>query len=211
MDPDKFERGMREIEALMGLKNTHAQLFKQDLFTLSQQEDIELSDLTEAVYRAVSSGMLQTFTSSEHLVGAQRLLALVLHAHKLSTVVLNPYDLNLAIDTLTCVINSYGLLLSEMETVADQLLMLAKHSAAPPNELFSLLPTLLPLTGMIGFDRDFIFMRLIIWTQSGLPVSKAVSDMASIIRTSVGACQRSAKPDQKSLVRRVVRWVRRLR
>lgn len=170
-----FEDGLAKISTIADTTQLSINDIGNGVIDLSNKTGKSTSDLNEALYQAISSGVqtgdtLQFMdTSAKSAIGGFT-------------------DTETAVDGLTTVLNSYGLKSSEVTDISNQMMVAQNLGKTTFGELAQQMGNVTPIASALGVTTKELFSSLGVLTANGIQTREAVTGlkaaMGNIIKPS---------------------------
>ena len=169
----EVEKKWAEVTTLMPqLSKTATDKMLKEARRLSVEMGVEMGDVLEATYQAVSAG-----------VAPERAIKFLETATK--TAKAGVTDLTTAVDVLTSVINAYGLEIEQAEHLSDLLFTSIRLGKTRLEEIAPTLGRILPLANSLGVEFGQITAAIAALTVQGSPTAEAMTQIrASLVALS---------------------------
>lgn len=135
---------------------------KKSIIDLSNETGIGAADISEAAYQAISAGQ-----STEDAVG------FVERANVLARAGFT--DMTTATDTLTTVMNAYGMSANEVSKISDKLITTQNLGKTTVNELGASMGKVIPTAAMYGVNLDQLSAAYVTTTKNGIGTAEATT------------------------------------
>lgn len=170
-----FEDSMAKVSTIADTTKTPIDDLKVGIMELSSETGQSASELSEAMYQAISASV-DTEKSVEFLSTA------------VQAAVGGFTDNATAVDGLTSVLNSYGLEVEHVDEVANQMLITQNLGKTTFGELASSIGQVTPVAASLGVTTEELFSSLAVTTAQGLGTSESITAlkaaMSNIIKPS---------------------------
>lgn len=170
-----FEDSMAKVSTIADTTQVPIEDLKDGIMDLSSKTGQSADDLSEAMYQAMSASV-ETGDAVEFLDTAVK------------AAVGGFTDNATAVDGLTSVLNSYGMEASNVETIANQMLITQNLGKTTFGELASSIGQVTPIASSLGITTEELFSSLAATTAQGLGTSESITAlkaaMSNIIKPS---------------------------
>lgn len=170
-----FEDSMAKVSTIADTTQVPIEDLKDGIMDLSSKTGQSADDLSEAMYQAMSASV-ETGDAVEFLDTAVK------------AAVGGFTDNATAVDGLTSVLNAYGMEASNVESIANQMLITQNLGKTTFGELASSIGQVTPIASSLGITTDELFSSLAATTAQGLGTSESITAlkaaMSNIIKPS---------------------------
>ena len=170
-----FEDSMAKVSTIADTTQVPIEDLKDGIMDLSSKTGQSADDLSEAMYQAMSASV-ETGDAVEFLDTAVK------------AAVGGFTDNATAVDGLTSVLNSYGMEASNVESIANQMLITQNLGKTTFGELASSIGQVTPIASSLGITTEELFSSLAATTAQGLGTSESITAlkaaMSNIIKPS---------------------------
>lgn len=175
-----FEDSMAKVSTIADTTQVPIEDLKDGIMDLSSKTGQSADDLSEAMYQAMSASV-ETGDAVEFLDTAVK------------AAVGGFTDNATAVDGLTSVLNSYGMEASNVESIANQMLITQNLGKTTFGELASSIGQVTPIASSLGITTEELFSSLAATTAQGLGTSESITAlkaaMSNIIKPSKEAAE----------------------
>lgn len=175
-----FEDSMAKVSTIADTTQVPIEDLKDGIIDLSSKTGQSADDLSEAMYQAMSASV-ETGDAVEFLDTAVK------------AAVGGFTDNATAVDGLTSVLNSYGMEASNVESIANQMLITQNLGKTTFGELASSIGQVTPIAASLGITTEELFSSLAATTAQGLGTSESITAlkaaMSNIIKPSNEAAE----------------------
>ena len=175
-----FEDSMAKVSTIADTTQVPIEDLKDGIIDLSSKTGQSADDLSEAMYQAMSASV-ETGDAVEFLDTAVK------------AAVGGFTDNATAVDGLTSVLNSYGMEASNVESIANQMLITQNLGKTTFGELASSIGQVTPIAASLGITTEELFSSLAATTAQGLGTSESITAlkaaMSNIIKPSKEASE----------------------
>jgi len=167
-DLKTFQIGMRNVNTILNLSESHLNRMSKEVLTLGRTLGISGTNLTDALYQATSAGI-----DAAHAV---KFLGVAARAAKagLSTT-------EQAVDGLTTVLNAFHLSAKEAGRVADIMFQTVKLGKTTFGELSSSISIAASIAASAGISFEEVAAAIATLTKQGVPTSVAMTQIRQAI------------------------------
>lgn len=170
-----FEDSMAKVSTIADTTQVPIEDLKDGIMDLSSKTGQSADDLSEAMYQAMSASV-ETGDAVEFLDTAVK------------AAVGGFTDNATAVDGLTSVLNAYGMEASNVESIANQMLITQNLGKTTFGELASSIGQVTPIASSLGITTEELFSSLAATTAQGLGTSESITAlkaaMSNIIKPS---------------------------
>lgn len=170
-----FEDSMAKVSTIADTTQVPIEDLKDEIMDLSSKTGQSADDLSEAMYQAMSASV-ETGDAVEFLDTAVK------------AAVGGFTDNATAVDGLTSVLNAYGMEASNVESIANQMLITQNLGKTTFGELASSIGQVTPIASSLGITTEELFSSLAATTAQGLGTSESITAlkaaMSNIIKPS---------------------------
>lgn len=159
----EFEDAFAAVNTLLS-DTTDIDAYKQSIIDLSNKTGVSVSELSKAVYQAMSAGVDEA-------------KAVQFAATSLRLAEGGFTDAATAVDILTTAINAYGLSTEEAEALSDKLITTQNLGKTTVNELASSMGKVIPIAAAYGVDIDNLTASYAQLTKGGIGTAEATTYM----------------------------------
>jgi len=170
---EAFETSMAKASTLIDTTVTDMDSLDSKMLKLSDSSGVAASELGDALYSALSSGIPATGDMSE----AMGLLEKSTRFAKAGFT-----DVNSAVKTTAQVLNSYGMSVSDTDKVQKILIQTQKLGNTSINELGSILAGVTPTASAMGVSFEQVGASLSVMTSSGIPAATAATQLNGLLQ-----------------------------
>lgn len=175
-----FEDSMAKVSTIADTTQVPIEDLKNEIMDLSSKTGQSADDLSEAMYQAMSASV-ETGDAVEFLDTAVK------------AAVGGFTDNATAVDGLTSVLNAYGMEASNVESIANQMLITQNLGKTTFGELASSIGQVTPIAASLGITTEELFSSLAATTAQGLGTSESITAlkaaMSNIIKPSKEASE----------------------
>lgn len=162
-----FEDSFAKVNTLLS-DTTNIDEYKQSILDLSNETGVATSEISEAVYSAISAG-----------VDEAKAVEFTAQAMKLAEGGFT--DAATAVDVMTTAINAYGLSAEDAAQVSDYLITTQNLGKTTVNELASSLGKVIPIASAYGVEMDDLSTNMAILTKNGIATAEATTYTKSML------------------------------
>lgn len=163
-----FDKGMREVNTLIGLSESELNKLKSSVLDLSKEMGVATSEAVPALYQAISAGVPQ-----DNAIDFLRVASM--------TAIGGVTDLETAVDGLTTAMNAYQIPVEEAERVSDILFVGMKGGKTTIEELSGSLFQAAPIAHAAGVSLEETVAAMSALTTGGVPTSVAATQVSAAI------------------------------
>lgn len=164
----EFESGMAKVGTIADTTKVPISQLKKELIELSNSTGQGTSDLTEAMYQAISASV-DTADAVSFLDTAVK------------AAVGGFTDTTTAVDGLTSVLNAYGLEADEATRIGNEMLVTQNKGKTTFGELAKSIGNVAPLTAALNMETKELFSSLAVTTAQGLETSVSISGLKAAL------------------------------
>ena len=164
-----FDKGMREVNTLLGASESELQSLSQQTRELSMELGVNAVDATGALYQAISAGV-----PAENVIDFMRTAG--------QAAIGGVTDLETAVDGLTSVTNAYGAENLSTQQAADLMFTAVKEGKTTFDELASSLFNVVPIASATGINFNEITAGMAALTLQGVPTTVATTQLRAAIQ-----------------------------
>ena len=157
-----FEDSLAKVSTIADESEVSMTDMSDAIKNLSNQTGIGASDIAEATYQAISAGR-----STADAVG------FVEQSSKLAAAGFT--DVTTSVDTLTTILNAYGLSAEETTAISDKLITTQNKGKTTVNQLGQSLGTVIPTAVSFGTSLDQVLAAYVSMTKSGIKTADATT------------------------------------
>jgi TP901 family phage tail tape measure protein len=168
-----FEKGMREVNTMMGLGQAEFSAFSDEVLRLATEMGVNAVEATHALYQAISAGIPKENAIEFLRIATQAAIGGVT-------------DTETAVDGLTTVLNAFKIPVTEVEHVADVMFTTVKRGKTTFEELAAALYNVAPIAAAAGVSFEEVAAALTSITKQGTPTTVATTQLRAAI-TAVAA------------------------
>lgn len=176
----EYQTGLAKISTIADENAMSMEQMSKSIKELSAETGVATSELTEAVYEAISSGV--DTAGAVELVGT---------ASKLAKAGFT--DAQTAIDGLTTVMNTYGIETEKAAELSGQMMVTQNLGKVTVGELAGTIGRLAPIAHSAGVSTEEMFSSLSVLTANGIQCSEAVSGMKAALSGVVKPTAQASK------------------
>jgi len=159
-----LEDGVAKIGTIADTTKMSLEDIRKGLLDISDVTGIAVTDLAEAEYNAISSGV-DTAKSLEFIETASK-------ASKAGFA-----DMDTTIDALTTTLNAYGLGTEKAMDISNQMLKAQDYGKTTVAEMGASLGNVIPIASQLGVSTEELFASMAILTKNGIKTSEAVTGL----------------------------------
>jgi TP901 family phage tail tape measure protein len=163
-----LEDGMAKVSTIADETEVSMSDMEQSIKDLSDATGIGATDLAEATYQAISAGR-----STGEAVG------FVADASKLAKSGFT--DVTTSVDTLTTILNAYGLSAEDATSISDKLITTQNLGKTTVAELGQSLGTVIPTAAAYGVNIDNVAAAYVAMTKNGVSTAESTTYLNSMI------------------------------
>lgn len=163
-----FETSMAKVSTIADTTQTPIGNLKKQIMDLSTETGMGASDIAEATYQALSAGQ----STSEAV-------DFVANASKLAKAGFT--DVTTSVDTLTTVLNAYGMESSETTHIMNNLITTQNLGKTTVGQLGQSLGTIIPTAAMFGVNLDQVSAAYVTLTKNGIGTAEATTYLNGIL------------------------------
>jgi len=180
---DDFEQGLAKISTIADTSQMSMKDLKSGIIDLSNQTGKSVTDLSEGLYQAISSG-IQTGDTLQFMGTASK------------AAIGGFTDTETAVDGLTTVLNSYGMKATEVSKIANQMMVAQNLGKTTFGEIAQEVGNAIPTFASANISSKEFFSSLAVLTSNGLHTQEAVTGLktalSNIIKPSDAAANAAA-------------------
>lgn len=163
-----YEKTVNKVGTIADTSKVSMDSLSDAAIKLSNKTGVAAGNINEAVYQAISAG-----TKTQNAIG------MVGQSVKLAKGGFT--DTTTAVDTLTTVMNAYGLSADKVTSVSDVLIMTQNLGKTTVDEMASSIGNVIPVASAYGVQMDNLSSALAILTQNGISTDEAVTYTKSML------------------------------
>ncbi|KKM15423.1 hypothetical protein LCGC14_1696190, partial [marine sediment metagenome] len=163
-----LDKGMRRVNTVTRVSEAELKKLKHQVTALSTELGTPTSEMTGAMYDAVSAG-----------IAAADVMEFMEIATK--TAIGGFTDVAIAGDALTTVMNSWSLQMSDANDIADILFKTVELGKTTIGELGTSLALVAPLASASGISFESLSIQLAALTAQGTPTAQAITQLKALI------------------------------
>ena len=179
-----FEKSSAKVSTIADTSQESMSKLESGVMQLSNETGESADNLNEALYQTISAGV-KTSDSIGFLGTATKL------AKGGFT------DSSTAIDTLTSVINAYGLKASDATKISDQLIQTQNLGKTTVAELGQSLGNVIPIAASMGVSTRDLFASLAELTKNGVKTDEAITGMKGALSSILKPTKQASKTAQQ--------------
>ena len=157
-----FEDSLAKVSTIADESEVSMTDMSDAIKNLSNQTGIGASDIAEATYQAISAGR-----------GTAEAVDFVAQSAKLSAAGFT--DVTTSVDTLTTILNAYGLSAEETTSISDKLITTQNKGKTTVAQLGQSLGTVIPTAAAFGVSLDQVLASYVSMTKSGISTAEATT------------------------------------
>lgn len=174
----EFDTSVRKVGTLLSGTGKTMDDVKKEARSMSSEFAVSQTEITEAMYEAISAGVTATET--------QDFLTVALKSSKGGFT-----DTTTAVNGLTNILNSYNMETSEAEKVANQMLIAQNKGKTTFGEMASTMAGVTPVANQLKIKTEELFSAVAVLTANGIGTSEAVTGLnmalSNVIKPSAEA------------------------
>ena len=163
-----FEQGMAKVSTIADTSQVSMADMSKQIIQLSDDTGVAATDLSESVYQAISAGQ-----DTKDAVG------FVTSATKLMKAGFT--DSATATDTLTTILNAYGMKASEVTSVSDKLITTQNLGKTSVAQLGASMGKIIPTAAMFGVNLDQLASAYVATTKNGISTAESTTYLNSML------------------------------
>ena len=163
-----YETGIAKLSTIADENEVPIEKMSEQIKALSDETGVGASDLAEATYQAISAGR-----STAESVG------FVANASKLAKAGFT--DVTTSVDTLTTILNAYGLSADAATSISDKLVTTQNLGKTTVAQLGQSLGTVIPTAAAYGVNIDNVAAAYVAMTKNGVSTAEATTYLNSMI------------------------------
>lgn len=175
-----FEDSMAKVSTIADTTQVPIKDLKDGIVNLSSQTGQSVDELSEAMYQAISASV-DTGDAVDFLDTAVK------------AAVGGFTDNATAVDGLTSVLNSYGMEASNVNSVANQMLITQNLGKTTFGELASSIGQVTPIAASLGITTEELFSSLAATTAQGLGTSESITALKAAMSNIIKPSNEAAK------------------
>lgn len=175
-----FEKGMREVNTMMGLTQQQFVVISEEVRIFSIEMGVNAVEATHALYQAISAGV-----PKENVLDFLRVAT--------KAAIGGVTDTETAVDGLTTVINAFKLSIEDAQWVADIMFTTVKGGKTTFDELAQSLFNVAPIAKASGVSFEEVAAALATMTKQGVPTSVATTQLRAAIQAMTAPTVRQEK------------------
>ena len=164
----ELDKGMRKVNTVAGVTEAQIQSLRGEVLTLSDNLGTPTSDLTGAMYQAVSAGVKVGNVMEFMEVATKGAIAGITTTET-------------AVDGLTTVLNAFGLKASQVTEVSDAMFTTIRLGKTTAEELAASYNTVASIAAVAGIKFDELSAAVATLTVQGVPTSIAMNQLRAVI------------------------------
>jgi TP901 family phage tail tape measure protein len=168
-----FNTAMTEVSTLVDTSTTDMGALSNEVRNLSREFGEMPVDTTKALYTTISAGFGDAAQATTLLTGAMKLARGGLAS------------LDVSIDGLTSILNSYGMAADQVTYVSDRMFVAMKAGKTTIAELSSSLGRVTPIASTVGVSIDEVLASVSALTLGGLQTAEATTAVRGILAAVV--------------------------
>ena len=168
----QFEKSFSAASTLFGDVNVNVDNLKQNILDMSNATGMAATDITNAWYDALSSGVEVT----EDMASATKFVETNAKLAKAGFT-----DVQSAVNATAKVLNAYGMEVSEIDRVANIMINTQNAGIVTVNELSSVLAQVTPTAAAMGVSFEQVAAALSVMTAQGTPAAQATTQLNQLI------------------------------
>lgn len=167
-----FEESMAKVSTMLTEVDVDSKQLNADMLSLSNSTGVASSELSGALYTALSAGVPATEDMSEAMDFLEQNTKLAKGGFT---------DLDTAVDATTSILNAYGKDVSETDQIHKILMQTQNKGKTTVDELAGAIAGVTPTAAAMGVEFDEVGASLATMTAKGTPTSQAVTQLNSLI------------------------------
>ena len=157
-----FEDSLAKVSTIADESEVSMTDMSDAIKNLSNQTGIGASDIAEATYQAISAGR-STADAVDFVAQSSKLAAGGFT------------DVTTSVDTLTTILNAYGLSAEETTAISDKLITTQNKGKTTVNQLGQSLGSVIPTAAAFGVSLDQVLASYVSMTKSGISTAEATT------------------------------------
>lgn len=167
----EYEQGLAKVSTLYGDVSVNTNKLSNDILSLSASSGIAATELTEALYESLSSGI----PASEDMAEA------VLFVEKSTKLARAGFaDMATVVDATTGVLNAYRMDVSETDKIHKILMQTQNYGKTTVAQLGQSLAGATPIAATMGVSFEQVGASLSTLTSASIPTAEAVTQLKSL-------------------------------
>ncbi|KKL89348.1 hypothetical protein LCGC14_1915580, partial [marine sediment metagenome] len=163
-----FDKGMREVNSLLGLSEKEFQALSKETLELSKSLGVDAVESTKALYQAISAGIPRENALTFMKVASKAAIAGVT-------------DTETAVDGLTTAMNAWKIQTEDAEKVADSMFSAVKLGKTTFAELSDSMSKAGPIAAAMGVSLDSVLAAAASLTKQGFPTASAMTGIRQVM------------------------------
>lgn len=163
-----FEDSLAKVSTIADESEVSMSAMSDSIMDLSNQTGIGAADIAEATYQAISAGR-----STAESVG------FVEQSSKLAAAGFT--DVTTSVDTLTTILNAYGLSADETMRISDKLITTQNKGKTTVAQLGQSLGSVIPTAAAFGVNLDNVMASYVSMTKAGISTAEATTYLNGMI------------------------------
>ncbi|NFQ84185.1 phage tail tape measure protein [Clostridium sporogenes] len=159
-----FEKSSAKVSTIADTTKVSMDTLKKGVIDLSNQTGMSTTDLNDALYQSISAGV-DTAHSVEFLGVAVK------------TAKAGFADTETAVDSLTTVLNAYGMKATDVTKISDQMMEAQNFGKTTFAEMGSSIGNVIPIAASLNVNTKELFSSLAVLTKNGIKTSEAVTGL----------------------------------
>ncbi|HDY88174.1 MAG TPA: phage tail tape measure protein [bacterium] len=164
----ELDKGMRLVNTITKVTDAQLESLKTQVIALSTELGTPTSQMTGAMYQAVSAGVAYNDVMEFMKVATKGAVA-------------GNADVETSVDALTTVMNSWGIQMSEVNDVADIMFKTIELGKTNMSELAASYALVAPLAAASGVSFEELSAAIGVLTAAGTPTSQAMTQLSAVI------------------------------
>lgn len=179
-----FEEAMAKVSLMVDTNEVDMQKMSKSVKDLSNQYGVSTKDIANALYETMSAGV----SAGDSI----KFLGVALKNGKAGIT-----DTVTSVNTLTNVMNAYGIETDKAIEISDKLLMLQKFGKTTVGQFGNEIGRIAPLAAQTGVSVEELFSSIATLTKNSIGSSEALTGMRSIVSAIISPTSEASKEAEK--------------
>jgi TP901 family phage tail tape measure protein len=176
----EFDKGMREINALLGQSESQLENYKDEFIDMVQEMPFEMTELVQGMRTIVAAG-----------VDAADSFKVLKSATDLSMI--GFIELKDSVKTLTTIMDAWKIDANDLSGVLDTLFVGLQTGKFTMDELTSSMGMIAPVASTAGVSLEEVVSAMAALTRVGLPASRAATSLARMLENIVSPADQAVQ------------------
>lgn len=180
----EFTTGLAKVSTLVDTTVVDMQKMRSEMIQLSNETGKSVTELAEGTYQAISAGV-----DANKVMDFMKVSALGAKA--------GFTDMTTATDSLTTVLNAYGMQTEQASTIMDKLIVTQNLGKTTVGEMGAAFGKVIPSAAAAGVSIDELLASVSSLTANGIPTAEAMTGMKAALSNIIKPAEQASKAAQQ--------------